>query len=212
MNVFKKLSDLLAKIVRVSGYFSATLTLILVLLTVQQVVARHLFNGGSVALQELEWHLFGAIFLFSMAWTYQKDGHVRVDVFYQYFPLRLKALINILGISFFMIPICYFMILYGIDDVLMAWNYINPRTRDYWSKSWFAVDGSFYEISAAIEAWLRSFLLVGEISSDPGGLEARWIARGMLPLGFIILGIQAISSIARELVVLISPELIEERE
>lgn len=205
MSFLKKISDLLDKVGRKCGHFSAALTLVLALLTVQQVIARYFFDSSSIALQELEWHIFGAIFLFSMAWTYQKEGHVRVDVFYQYFSPRVKAVINILGISFFMIPICYFMVLYGIDDVEMSRNYLNPRPQDYWSKAWFGVESGFYDTSVAIEAWLRSFLMVGEVSSDPGGLEARWIARAMIPVGFLILGLQGISSILRELMVLINP-------
>jgi TRAP-type mannitol/chloroaromatic compound transport system permease small subunit len=106
-----------------------------------------------------------------------------------------------------MIPICYFMILYGIDDVEMSRNYLNPRPQDYWSKAWFGLDSSFYDTSASIESWLRTFLMVGEVSSDPGGLEARWIARSMIPAGFLILGIQGVSSIIRELVNLIHPQI-----
>jgi TRAP-type mannitol/chloroaromatic compound transport system permease small subunit len=163
------------------------------LLTVEQVVARYFFSSSSIALQELEWHAFGAIFLLSMAWTYQKDGHVRVDVFYQHFPRRVKALVNLLGICFFTIPICYFMVLYGLDDVWMAYNYINPRVDDYWSLAWFGRDSSFYDTAATFESWLRTFLLVGEVSPDPGGLEARWLARALIPLGFTFLGLQAVS-------------------
>lgn len=184
---------LLDKVGRFGGHISASLTCVLVLLTVEQVVARYFFNSSSIALQELEWHTFGAIFLLSMAWTYQKDGHVRVDVFYQHFPPRLKALVNFLGICFFTIPICYFMVLYGLDDVWMAYNYLNTRVEDYWSLAWFGSESSFYPVSAAFEGWLRTFLLVGEVSPDPGGLEARWLARALIPLGFSFLGVQAVS-------------------
>lgn len=212
MSFLIKIANLLDKVGKGFGYLSASLTLILVLLTVEQVIARYFFNASSIALQELEWHVFGAIFLFSMAWTYQEEGHVRVDVIYQYFGPRIKAIVNILGLSFFMIPICYFMILYGWDDVVMSQNYLNPRPVDYWSASWFGADHSFYGTSAGIEAWLRSFLLVGEVSGDPGGLEARWIARGMIPAGFLLLALQAVSSIIRELSNLISPTLEKEAE
>jgi TRAP-type mannitol/chloroaromatic compound transport system permease small subunit len=43
---------------------------------------RYAFNNSSIALQELEWHLFSAMFLLSIAYGLQNDTHVRVDVFY----------------------------------------------------------------------------------------------------------------------------------
>jgi TRAP-type mannitol/chloroaromatic compound transport system permease small subunit len=46
------------------------------------VVLRYAFNNSSIALQELEWHLFSAMFLLSIAYGLQNDTHVRVDVFY----------------------------------------------------------------------------------------------------------------------------------
>ena len=41
------------------------------------------FQQGSVALQELEWHLFALIFLLGAAYTLKHDEHVRVDILYQ---------------------------------------------------------------------------------------------------------------------------------
>jgi TRAP-type mannitol/chloroaromatic compound transport system permease small subunit len=48
-------------------------------------------------LQELEWHLFSAMFLLSIAYGMQDDTHVRVDVFYLNFSPKTQALINIIG-------------------------------------------------------------------------------------------------------------------
>jgi TRAP-type mannitol/chloroaromatic compound transport system permease small subunit len=37
------------------------------------VVLRYAFNNSSIALQELEWHLFSAMFLLSIAYGLQND-------------------------------------------------------------------------------------------------------------------------------------------
>jgi len=50
-----------------TGRFSAWLVVVLVLLVCYDVAMRYLFQAGSVALQELEWHLFGLIFLLGAA-------------------------------------------------------------------------------------------------------------------------------------------------
>jgi TRAP-type mannitol/chloroaromatic compound transport system permease small subunit len=62
------------------------------------VVLRYAFNNSSIALQELEWHLFSAMFLLSIAYGLQNDTHVRVDVFYLNFSPKTQAL-NTLAMS-----------------------------------------------------------------------------------------------------------------
>ena len=62
---------------KVSGF----LTFLLVLLTTEQVISRYVFNDSSIALQELEWHIFAAIFLLAAPYTLAQDEHVRVDIF-----------------------------------------------------------------------------------------------------------------------------------
>jgi TRAP-type mannitol/chloroaromatic compound transport system permease small subunit len=67
-------------------------------------VLRYAFNNSSIALQELEWHLFSAMFLLSIAYGLQNDTHVRVDVFYLNFSPKTQALINIIGSVVFKTP------------------------------------------------------------------------------------------------------------
>ena len=43
---------------------------------------RYLFRSGSVALQELEWHLFAVVILFGASYTLKHGDHVRVDLIY----------------------------------------------------------------------------------------------------------------------------------
>ncbi|MBT3505660.1 MAG: TRAP transporter small permease subunit [Piscirickettsiaceae bacterium] len=90
------------------GKASAWLVLIMVLLICYDVAMRYFFNQGSVALQELQWHLFALIFLMGGAYTLKHDGHVRVDLIHQsrFLSDRHRALINIFGILFFLMPFC----------------------------------------------------------------------------------------------------------
>ena len=88
------------------GVITSWLTFVLVLVTCYDVFTRYVLNESSIALQELEWHLFGVIFLMAAAFTLIKDEHVRVDVFYSRFSEEKKAWINFLGAIFFLIPFC----------------------------------------------------------------------------------------------------------
>jgi TRAP-type mannitol/chloroaromatic compound transport system permease small subunit len=85
-------------------------TLALVLVVFIDVVMRYLFNTSFVFTQELEWHLFGFIFLIGAGYTLLKDGHVRVDIIYQRLGLKGRAWINLFGVLLFLIPGCFMVI------------------------------------------------------------------------------------------------------
>lgn len=103
------------------GYASAFLTLFLVLVTATDVTLRYLFRAGSVAFQELEWHLYAANFIMAAGWTMLKDGHVRIDILYSGLSPQKKALIDLLGILIFCIPFCLIVIVTSWTFFFNAW-------------------------------------------------------------------------------------------
>lgn len=90
------------------GRCAGLLVLALVALVCYDVTMRYLFQAGSVALQELEWHLFALIFLLGAGYTLKHDEHVRVDIFYQaaWMTPKRKAWVNLFGVVFFLVPFC----------------------------------------------------------------------------------------------------------
>lgn len=108
------------------GKLAAWLVLALVLLICYDVTMRYLFQQGSVALQELEWHLFALIFLLGTAYTYKHDAHVRVDLIYnsRFVTDVQRAWINILGIILFLLPFCALILVTSEPFVENAFNYM----------------------------------------------------------------------------------------
>ena len=88
----------------------AWVTLGLVLVVFVDVVMRYLLNKSYVFTQELEWHLFGFIFLIGGGYTLLHDGHVRVDIIYQRLGIKGRAWTNLLGVILFLIPGCIMVI------------------------------------------------------------------------------------------------------
>ncbi len=107
------------------GRFAAVLVVALVLLVCYDVAMRYLFQAGSVALQELEWHLFGLIFLLGAAYTLKHDEHVRVDLLYRsrWMNRRRRAWVDLLGALFFLIPFCLLVIYSAWPFVANAYHY-----------------------------------------------------------------------------------------
>jgi TRAP-type mannitol/chloroaromatic compound transport system permease small subunit len=95
-----------------TGRATAWLVLGMVLLIAYDVAMRYLFRVGSVALQELEWHLFAPIFLLGAAYTLKHDDHVRVDVLYQsrWMGARRRAWVDLVGTVLFLVPFCLLVI------------------------------------------------------------------------------------------------------
>ncbi len=76
----------------------------LVLVVVYDVFTRYVLSLSSVAVQELEWHIFALLFLLAAPYTLKHNKHVRVDVFYSRLTEKQKALVNIIGGVMFLVP------------------------------------------------------------------------------------------------------------
>ena len=96
-----------------TGRAVSWLVLIIALIVFYDVGMRYLFLEGSVALQELEWHLFALLFLFGSAYTLKHDEHVRVDIFFRsrWMSPKRRAWVNLLGGLFLLIPFCLLVII-----------------------------------------------------------------------------------------------------
>ena len=110
MEAIKMITRLIDTLNEWVGRGVAWVTLGLVLVVFVDVVMRYLFNVSFVFTQELEWHLFGFIFLIGAGYTLLHDGHVRVDIIYQRLGIKGRAWTNLLGVILFLIPGCIMVI------------------------------------------------------------------------------------------------------
>lgn len=82
------------------------LTLMVVFVSAGNAVVRKLFSVSSNAWLELQWYMFGAIFLLAAGYTFLRNEHVRVDVLAHHFSKRTQIKIEIFGVVFFLLPAC----------------------------------------------------------------------------------------------------------
>ena len=89
----------------------ATVAMFLMLLNVfYDAIMRYFFRTGSIAMQEMEWHLFSVVFMFGIAYALKEDGHVRVDILYDRWTPRTQAIVNIAGTLLLLLPISFLII------------------------------------------------------------------------------------------------------
>jgi TRAP-type mannitol/chloroaromatic compound transport system permease small subunit len=117
MNFLKRICFWIDSINKAVGKFVAWTTALVVVVVFVDVVMRYVFQTSFVFTQELEWHLFAFIFLIGAGYTLFKEGHVRVDIFYQRLSPKSQAWVNLFGVLFFLIPGCLMIILTSFEFV-----------------------------------------------------------------------------------------------
>lgn len=106
----------------VIGYLSGGLMILMMLNVFYDVIMRYFFRSGSIAFQEMEWHLFSVMFLLGISYTLKEDGHVRVDLIYDNLSNKKKALINIIGTILFLIPFSLLIAFGSVDFVVESYT------------------------------------------------------------------------------------------
>jgi len=122
LSFIPKIDIIVEKITKMFMVLAVISLIVLTLIVSYDVIVRKLFHGGSIALQELEWHLFDLTFLFAIAYTLSHDKHVRVDIFYDKFSIKTKAIIQIITILFFVIPLSTLIVAEAIPFIQMSYS------------------------------------------------------------------------------------------
>jgi TRAP-type mannitol/chloroaromatic compound transport system permease small subunit len=105
------------------GKLISWLATFMVIVVCYDVASRYIFNKSLVAVQELEWHLFGFLFLLGAAYTLKNNRHVRVDVFYDNMSEKKKAIIDFFGTIIFLIPFSLLVIYASKNFVIFSYNF-----------------------------------------------------------------------------------------
>lgn len=98
------------------------LVLAMMLIQFLIVVLRYVFNFNSIAMQESVMYMHAVVFMLAAAWTLKHDGHVRVDIFYRAMTPKRKALVDLCGTLFLLLPVMIFVLLSSTKYVGNSWR------------------------------------------------------------------------------------------
>jgi len=104
---------------------------------------------ASNAWLELQWYLFGAVFMMAAAYTLQQNEHVRIDIFYGSRTRRTQHWIDLFGHIVFTLPFV----------VLMSWMLI-PYTLDAYRGSYISTNAGGLIIWPARAILAAGFILL----------------------------------------------------
>ena len=96
------------------------LILIVVIISATNATIRKVFDTSSNAWLELQWILFGAIFLLCSPWTLLSNEHIRIDIVNGMLPKRWRDAIDVVGHLFFLLPLTIVMIITSVPFVLRS--------------------------------------------------------------------------------------------
>ena len=104
MNALLALSRRIDALTERIGRSAIWIVLIVVLISAGNAIMRYAFNYSSNALLEVQWYLFGLLFLSCSGYTLLRNEHVRIDLLSSKLSKRGQAWIDIFGIIFFLMP------------------------------------------------------------------------------------------------------------
>ncbi|MFM7674771.1 MAG: TRAP transporter small permease subunit [Synechococcus sp.] len=130
---------------RLAGVAGWLAVLLMLALGVWNVIGRYIglaigLNLSSNALIEGQWLLFSLAFLLGLAYTFQRDGHVRIDVLSSGWPERRRLRVEFWGCVLFLLPFSLLVLALSLEPALQAWR-IQEASPDpgglprFWARS-----------------------------------------------------------------------------
>ncbi len=104
------------------GRLLAWLVLAMVLISAANATVRKLFDYSSNAYLEVQWYLFSAVFLLGAGYTLLKNEHVRIDIISSRLSARGRNWIDVIGIVFFLFPMCGLIAWLSWPLLVESWN------------------------------------------------------------------------------------------
>ncbi|MEO0544262.1 MAG: TRAP transporter small permease subunit [Pseudomonadota bacterium] len=122
MPALLRLSSFIDAITAFIGRSVSWLILVAVLVSAGNATIRKIFDTSSNAWLELQWYLYGAVFLLAAAYTLQRNEHVRIDVATSGLSKRTRDWIDLIGHIFFLMPFAALM-------VYLSWPFVTNSIR-----------------------------------------------------------------------------------
>lgn len=132
---------------------------------------RKIFDYSSNAYLEVQWYLFAWSFLIAAGYTLLKREHVRIDVLNSHFPKKLQLAVQILGLVFFLTPLCVMVLYFTIP---LTWQMFqtgemssNPGGLIRWPV-WLALPlGFFLLLLQGVSELIKCIAFLKGLGPDP---------------------------------------------
>ncbi len=97
--------------------------LVLTLAYVYEVFVRKALRDPTAWAFDISYTMYGALFMMAGAYALSRDAHVRGDVLYRLWPVRVQAVIELTLLILFLFPGMAALIYAGVDYAAESWSY-----------------------------------------------------------------------------------------
>ena len=162
------------------GKWLSWLILAAVLVSAINATVRKVLDTSSNAWLELQWVLFGAVFLLCSPWTLSANEHIRIDIVNNAMPKRLRNWIDLVGHALFLLPLTIVMIVTGVPFAIRSY-WINEQSFSagglpQWPAKALVLFGFLLLFVQAISELIKRIAIMRGLIRDPhegaGGLHA----------------------------------------
>ena len=151
------------------------LILVAVLVSAVNAIVRKAFDVSSNAWLELQWQLFGAVFMLCAAYTFLKNEHIRIDIVNSRLPKRVRDWIDLLGHFLFLMPFVILMIVDGIPFFTTSWyqneQSLNAGGLPQWPAKFLIPLGFFLLFLQGVSEIVKRIAVMRGLIEDPHGEE-----------------------------------------
>ena len=168
-----KLSRGIDAVNRKIGKVLSWLILIVVIVSATNATVRKLFDTSSNAWLELQWVLFGAIFLLCSPWTLLSNEHIRIDIVNGMLPKRWRDRIDVIGHLFFLLPLTIVMIVTSVPFFLRSFRLneqsMNAGGLPQWPAKSLILIGFVLLFLQGISELIKRIAVMRNLIPDPHG-------------------------------------------
>lgn len=122
MSALLNLSRLIDRVNSLIGRWVSWLILLAVIISTVNAIIRKVFDQSSNAWLEMQWVLFGAVFLLCAPWTLLNNEHIRIDIVNGMLPRRVRNWIDLLGHLVFLLPFTLVMLVTSVPFALRSYG------------------------------------------------------------------------------------------
>ncbi len=123
------LSFFINSINKIAGYLCAFIVVLMTLNVFLVVVLRYLFGISFIWMQETYVWMHAYIFMLGAGFTYLNDDHVRIDIIYRTASQNYRAIVDLIGNVFLLLPFLYIIWSYSFPFVYKSWQ-MNEISRE----------------------------------------------------------------------------------
>lgn len=171
MQALLKLSQGIDAVTRWTGKRLAWLILVAVIISAINAIVRKTFDVSSNSWLELQWVLFGIVFLLCSPWTLLDNEHIRIDIVNNLFSRRVRNVVDLVGHIFFLIPLCVVMLVTGGPFFVRSYE-INEQSGNagglpQWPAKSLIVIGFALLLAQAISELIKRVAVMRGVIPDP---------------------------------------------